>query len=297
MGKVRINEYIMTNPKIIKDKIILCISDIHGNVSALRDILNVIKNMNIDYIFMPGDIIDYLTQDNQDKLISLLSEFKKCFRIFMCIGNHDMYDPKLKYKDLDELEDFNFYKEINEEVTLFKDKFGHMSIDDELDVYALNFDKEYYESRENSKVFDLFIDKIKFPIISEDKFNILITHTPNNLIKNREIIDNNFINDMNLILSGHNHGGLVPTFFQDIFKNNMGLFGPYHLFTYPAYGIVEKDNTSILISNGVEKISETSPHKIVHKPLKLFYMPEIDLIKLSHSDKHNLKLKRRLVLK
>ena len=64
------------------------------------------------------------------------------------------------------------------------------------------------------------IDKIDYSIIQNNQIDTSI----------------DVIKDINLISCGHNHGGLVPTFLQDIIKGHRGFVGPYlKLFQANAY--------------------------------------------------------------
>ena len=103
---------------------------------------------------------------------------------------------------------------------------------------------------------------------------------------------------MNLILCGHNHGGLVPTFIQDIKKGHTGFVGPNaRLIQHNAYGVYSKNDISLLISNGITKISKSSSLRNFSEILSTIYIPEIELIHMKKSDKHSLQLINRHIYK
>ena len=132
--------------------------------------------------------------------------------------------------------------------------------------------------------------------LNSNKFNILLSHTPNPLIKSKKIInDYNFINDCDLILTGHNHAGLIPTFIQDIFNNHIGLFGPFNkLISKTAYGYWVNDNKTLLVSNGVTKLSNSSKAHIIRNFISNnLYSAEIDLIRIKKDNKNSFKLINR----
>ncbi|MEM7454730.1 MAG: metallophosphoesterase [Planctomycetota bacterium] len=66
------------------------ISDIHGNLEALRAVMEDIGRQNVDEIFCLGDIIGY--GPNPRECIDLCREFQMCL-----LGNHDngaLFDPE-----------------------------------------------------------------------------------------------------------------------------------------------------------------------------------------------------------
>ena len=165
-------------------------------------------------------------------------------------------------------------------------------------INAINMPLSYYEDAESKLSAYKFIKNIKLNV-EKSNFNILLSHTPNWIFKNNKEINNlEILKNMDIILCGHNHGGLMPVFLQDIINNHYGLVGPYSkVFQSNAYGIYNEGDTSILISNGVTKISETSPLGKISHILNKIYIPEIDIINMVQSNEHSLKLKKRSVIK
>ena len=195
---------------------------------------------------------------------------------------------------------YDFYKKIKENanIEIFDKDFSSTFLCDNLKLNILNFPKKYYVDKENVEVFDKFIKKIDNNYNDNDNFNIMLVHSPNSIIQKNKIINySKTINNMNLILTGHNHGGLVPTFIQDIFNNHCGIVGPYSkIVQRNAYGFWTRDNISLLVSNGVTKFSESAPLKGFHKLFNYILPPEVDLIYLKNGN-HNLKLTGRKTYK
>ena len=176
--------------------------------------------------------------------------------------------------------------------------FSKINLADDLSVSAVNVPFSYYEKREDLEQYKKLLENVKEKI-DENKFNILLLHSPNSLIQNGKIDkSSDVIRNMNLILCGHNHGGLMPTFAQDILKGHRGLAGPYAKLLQPnAYGVYNEEDTSVLVSNGVTKISATSEAGKINGILNKIYTPEIDVIHMVQSDEHSLKLENRSVHK
>lgn len=303
MNKLRVNEYTLTSPKIKADKTILNISDLHGNIEALKSIKEYLKKSKIDFITMPGDITDSLVQPGIEEFAEELKSIE--YKNYIALGNHDVSISARPEDTVDNLDEYSLFKKMKDfsNGKFVTEDFSHIQVDDDIDLYVINLPKEYYSTedlygkKEVKKSLKECLNKIDNQV-NKDKFNILLIHSPNGLVDKNNIIDDEFIKNINLILSGHNHGGLLPPFFQDIFKNNRGLVGAYEkLFLKPAYGFITDEDTTLFVSNGVTKISDRSPFKFLHPFLKLFYLPEIDLIHMSNSDKHELKLENREIYK
>ena len=177
-------------------------------------------------------------------------------------------------------------------------EFSKIDLANDLSVSAINVPFSYYGKKEKLYQYQRLLKNVKEKI-SEEKFNVLLLHSPNSLIQNGKIDrSSDIIRNMNLILCGHNHGGLMPIFAQDIIKGHRGLAGPYAKLLQPnAYGIYNEDDTSVLVSNGVTKISSTSEAGKINGILNKIYTPEIDVIHMTQSDEHSLTLKNRSVHK
>ena len=108
------------------------LSDIHGNLFALTEVVNDLNNQNIDYIIILGDLIDYGMQSNE--VVEYVKDKREDLRIIHNSGyehNSTCYSIYLATKDIDEpyisidgdllinKEEFkNFYKSFNGETIL-----------------------------------------------------------------------------------------------------------------------------------------------------------------------------------
>ena len=293
--KIKVNKYILKSPKISKKTVILNASDIHGDINNLKGIIEIVKKISIDYILLPGDTIDFLKQPSINEFTDLITTLTKYAKVYAVLGNHEFYNDAKVYEKESDIKDTYYYKTINKTKdynVLFKNET--ISINDEIDITAINLPVEYYHKFEQKEDFDEFMKK-NDRNLNNKKFNITLCHSPNNLaIKNKLIDDYKILNDSNLILSGHNHGGITLPIIQDIFNTHYGCVGPYlRLFQKNAYGIISKENRSLFISNGVTKLSESAPFKKLHNISNKIFKPEIDLIILENGKEHNMKLIKR----
>ena len=234
---------------------------------------------------------------NEQELIIRIIELAKYAPTYMCLGNHDKYIGTRKLCDINEFKKQSFYKSLINvpNLTLFINNYEYIELDNNLSISAFVFDNIYYYKREKINEFNRFIKKVDNNNLDSNKFNILLAHSPNDIIQNNHIINySQIINKTNLILCGHNHGGLTPTWMQDLFNNHIGLFGPYTVFIQKnAYGYWSDDNKNLLVSNGVTKLAPSSSFKLLHGIANSILKPEIDLIYLKNNETNSFKLIER----
>lgn len=303
MEKIRVNEYVLTDPKLSKSETVVAMSDIHDNTTALRVISMFIKQYKVLCALIPGDTLEYASSLKKDELIKELKNLSEYIKVYVSTGNHDLADiitNNLGRKIFVTSNNDSFFRELdqNSECVVLKDDFQSCDVDKDISVSAINLPFEWYDikKREDPEKLSKFLSKIDLSNIDNDKFNILLSHSINAIIqKNKIDTSSDFINSMNLILGGHNHGGLVPTFAQDILKGHRGIIGPYARPLQPnAYGTWTNNDTSVLVSNGVTALSGSDP---IRDLLNKVYFPEIELIHINPGDEHSLILKQRTVHK
>ncbi len=296
--KIKVNTYKLLNPKIKTNKTILTLSDIHSNIEAITKVLDFLNHTKVDYILIPGDVVDILNLKNEKEFLNKVINLTKYAPVYIVIGNHDRYITRRKLINDKIFKKQNFYKTLSKipKLTLLTNDYNHIELDNELSISSFVFENDYYRHKEKIDDFNNFIKHVdKKDNLKENKFNILLAHSPNKIIQNNKIIDySSIINKTNLILCGHNHGGLTPTWIQDLFNNHTGLFGPYTvLIQKNAYGYWTTGSKNLLVSNGITKLADSSSFKLLHQIANKVLMPEIDLIYLENSNKESFKLINR----
>ena len=153
MGKIIVNQYLITNPKIASDKKFAYASDFHSD--KLEETVQTLKRLGVVAVFFGGDIFDS-TKDYKAKakFKELVQELSKVMKVYIGFGNHEF----LSYiKALDgarsevKSNDIKYWNEISsmhnvyvselpvEEATVTKWYF-----DKDIDITALNFPIDYY---------------------------------------------------------------------------------------------------------------------------------------------------------
>ena len=123
---------------------------------AFRKIINYIKENNIDYLFISGDLYEheYIRKTTIEYINNLFKEIPNT-KVFISPGNHDPYINNSMYKT------FNW----NNNVHIFNEKLEIIDESD-CDIYGFGFNDFYCRNS--------IIDEIKLQ--NKAKVNILITH-------------------------------------------------------------------------------------------------------------------------
>ena len=228
---LKVKEYKVVNNKIIDEYHglkIVHLSDIHYGSTILEkqleNIVNKVNELKPDIVVLTGDLIDERLEYNQDEIINQLKKIEAKLGKYAISGNHD--------KPID---DYNYI--ISES--------GFKSLDDTYELIYNNSNPEQFDKY----ISNLSADDIK-PI-----YSILLIHEP-------DFIDNLDLNNYDLVLSGHSHGGQVRL--PLIGK----IFTPYGSEKYydEYYKI---NNTDLYISSGLG--TSKIKFRLFNKPSFNFY--------------------------
>lgn len=183
ISKFKINKFSIESEKLGSEIRISQITDFHSNKNIdITSLIGSISDYDPNIIVLTGDIIDSKTQDLSLSfaLVDNLNTLKKS--IYFVEGNHEGLNPK----------GAEFLQGLEERGVFILDKRTKMlSIEGEkIRLIGLPF---FAEKEEFQKVLDKATPKI---------YDILLSHSPNRPIS--------YLDDrVDLILSGHTHGGQV----------------------------------------------------------------------------------------
>ncbi len=280
MNRIKKTTDIVYNTNTKKDLTIIHISDIHFNtdtsLSKLNKLTTEIKKNNPDYIMISGDLIDepkiIKNKYKIKELLQFLSNLSEITKIFISLGNHDIFSP----------EDLKFFNKLNELKNIYildndcyKDEFIYIS--------GLTLPNNYYYNithEESSEVLVKHLTNNRKLIskLPRELPKVILIHSPIKLT-NKEVL--NKLKEYDLILSGHTHNGMVPGILKSLFPKNKGLIAPNKtLFPEIAKGKIEvnQDNKkiTIIINGAITKLSSKSS-KILSK-LNIVYPMSINKI-------------------
>lgn len=250
---------------INKDIKIASLSDTHISRKTTKEeiafMIYTIKKENPDYIFLLGDIIDsYHLMDESStraKVTTLLVKLSEIAKVFFVIGNHDYiyYDDEFGFMegDIDRWDFYNMYDNI---------KFINNEIIDEEDITIGGYNEPYkvYHNKEKS-VFQNDFCNYNLEKVESDKPKILLVHSPEPFKQEDNI---NLVKEYNIIMSGHTHNGLVPSFLDKVWipKYSGIITSSRKLFPKDVRGIKKLNTGSYLYHNGGwTKIANSAPKK------------------------------------
>lgn len=294
--KIRINEYELMSPKLDNDVDAFIFSDVHSNIDSLKKIKYIISENNT-YIFIVGDLLDHVDSIEKGEILKELKILSQNFLVIITLGNHDTvrFGNKIFGRMEIPTNDLSFFDCLKRETDciVMDREFCTKVIENNIRVSSINLPFDWYYNGEGKKEFYEFILSHEC-FINRDAFNILLLHSPNAIIDNN-YIDNSIdlIKNSDIIFSGHNHGGLTPNFIQKISKNNIGLVGPFVRIAQPnAFGYWTTDDTSLILSNGITKVPESSQLSFISRYVNRCYVPDVEYVHFMSGNSHQLQLIR-----
>ena len=231
---LELNKYAIKSSKLPKEFDgfrIAQISDLHNAEmgDANEKLLTIIKEADPDIIAITGDMIDSRRMDLQITL-DFAKEAVKIAPCYYVNGNHEL--RVLEYEDLKAgLEDLGIIILENDKASITKDN-------ESLTIIGLSDPslEARYIYTEEDEILDLYLNELS----KEDgNYKVLLSHRP-------EYFELYFEAGMDLVLSGHAHGGQ----FRLPVVGGLAAPGQGILPKYDA-GLFEEDGTSMVLSRGI----------------------------------------------
>lgn len=222
---------------------ILQISDLHGKEFGQnqKKLLSKIEDIKPDMIVITGDLIDS-KKGGIEEAMTLVKGIVSLTDVYYASGNHEAWS--------------NSYDSLKsrlqkEGVTVLDNEKASISIDgDSIDLLGLS-DPAFNKSNDYTDDADIK-NQLKTLCEDDDKFKILLSHRP-------ELLDIYAENNVDLVFSGHAHGGQVRIPFVG------GLVAPDQgLLPKLTEGMHKSNNTSMIISRGLG--NSIIPQRIFNRP-------------------------------
>lgn len=197
---------------------IVLLSDYHNQSENFGDrLISIVKEADPDYIFITGDIVDRIKTNvpRAESFLEKVSEVAPCYLIW---GNHEKSIPS---SDLEKLKSTaELYG-----ITILEGEAVRLQREDEFVSLTGNY--YYYD----------------YPPCDAD-FNIWLNHFPENFepIVKQTKEDGN---QVDLMFSGHAHGGLIRLPFLGGVIGHSGLFPDY------TSGLYEHEGSYMVVSRGL----------------------------------------------
>ena len=219
-------------PASFKGFKIVQVSDLHNaefgkNQSKL---LRKVEDASPDIIVVTGDLIDSSNTD-VEKAMDFITGAVKIAPVYYVTGNHEAWTDK--------------YEQLEEEITragvvILKDKVITLEHDGDF-IQLLGLDDPDFTMKGDTygKSAAMIDTKLKSMQIRNDQYTILLSHRP-------ELFDVYVANRIDLILSGHAHGGQIRLpFIGGLVAPNQGFFPTY------SEGVYEKMQIKMVVSRGL----------------------------------------------
>lgn len=220
-------------PKEFNKFKIVHLSDFHS-YGFYKDNLKLLKKIDDEapnIIVMTGDMVNKYDTDFE-KFLNLAEVLSKKYKIYYIMGNHEI---RLRKEDLDfileKLKKLGIRILVDEKVTIVRKK-------EHINIYGINIPLSYYKIINKPTNVDEVISK-KLSQCKGDEYNILLAHNP-------LYFEDYSKQNVNLILSGHVHGGMIRMPFVG------GVLSPERKF-FPKYssGVYEINSKKLLVSRGL----------------------------------------------
>lgn len=236
------------------------ITDLHNTEygKGNRRLLEAIDKEKPDYILIAGDMLVGKINADFTHAVDFLKAIAERYPVYYSYGNHEcrLKENKKKYKNT-----FRDYEQAISELPLHmlhNQKAEIRRGTSSLYIYGLEIASDYYKRLKACKMTGNYLNRLLGE--KQDGFNILIAHNPFYFPAYAEW-------GAELVVAGHNHGGIVNVPFLG------GLVDPaLHFFPEYDKGLFKEKNSQMVLSGGVGG----------HSPnFRAFNPPELVMITLA----------------
>ena len=223
------NNYIIESKKIDKDINLIIISDLHDNELGENNInlVEKIKSKSPDMVLVVGDMVNDNSY-NSNIVVDFLKQISLTIPVYYSLGNTEEDYIKANTSNLiEELKDIN--------VTVLNNEYKDVKINNTTIRVGGMYD--YAFEVEDKKVYNFLCD-----FQDTENYKIMMAHRPDSFIFG----DASEVWDIDLVVSGHTHGGQVRLpFMGGLYVGDQGYFPMYDK------GLFDLNKIKILISSGL----------------------------------------------
>lgn len=257
---IKVAEYDIRLSDMTKDAKIVVISDLHGKEYGKdnKRLLAKISEQKPDAIFVVGDMFDDEVENSIPNATKLLDKLPDIAPVYYSYGNHELehsediiasFENTITQKGVVVLDDSFVDCEIGGQKIRIGGTMGH----------AFPFGRTWEEFKSSEEY--VFLKEME----KTDSPTIVLAHMPDTFVFNGA---HNYWSNIDLVVSGHTHGGIVRVpFVGGLFAPTQGFFPEYD---YGYYRLGEK--MQMVITSGL------SGHKLIPR---VFNMPEICVLNLT----------------
>ena len=258
-----VKRYELNSTKIKSPYHFVVLSDLHDKAFGYQNqkLLAAIDKIKPEAVYIAGDMITALPGRQFDDTIAFLKSLSEKYPVYYGSGNHEyrMRIDTEKYGNMSAA-----YEEKIRNMGIVRLYTGStVTHRKDVKVYGLEIDRMYYRKWKMPKMpVDYTLQKIGKA--EQDCFTILLAHNP-------EYFENYAKSGVDLVLSGHVHGGVarIP-FFGGVISPKFRLFPKYD------GGLFVKNKTTMILSRGLG--CHTIPVRFLNpgELIEVFVSPETD---------------------
>lgn len=260
-------EYTLYSDKISNNKSIAIVSDLHisedTSTEKLVETLDTLNRIKPTHIVIPGDLYNMdMTTMFYGKVTNFINDATDIAPVIYVKGDSEdrgaLYNMEILPKGLENEKNPNFHilnegikKELNSTCCINGVSFSGLKLSQYF--YTLS---EINKAKYLLKNYKNFLERLSkrnknLDLLGENELSVLLCHDPSII---DAMTDYNFTEDeqlqFDLMISGHNHGGLYPEKLRTLFN----LLGKDELFPFYRKGIFYTgDNQCGIVSEGITK--------------------------------------------
>ena len=230
-------------PKEFNDFKIVQVSDLHNKSFGKNNekLLKRIHDESPDIVVITGDLVEG-DKNNFNVSLSFLDELTKSYKVYHIIGNHEQKSLIKKYKKEYEI----YFNELSKKpiINLENEKVIVSKGNSSINIFGLIIPLEKYpyffkNFKDRKKGLDKGFVKNSLGKINSDEYNMMLVHTP--------FFFEDYSNyGVDLVLSGHVHGGIIRLpVLGGVLSPNREFFPKYD------FGSYKKDDTTMILSKGL----------------------------------------------
>ena len=235
-----VNEYDYDSEKIDEPMRIVILSDLHNHDFG-EELITRVKDQNPDLILMVGDMIDHDKRD-EEQVLKVVREMSAIAPVYYALGNHEKDYMKENPNLIDQIESAGavFVDRSYENITI---KNNEIRIGGMYDYpFGMSDNNAASAPEENRTFMEDYTDT--------DSFKVFMAHRPDSFVFG----DVSKVYDIDLVVSGHMHGGqVIIPFIGGLYGGDLGWFPKYY------HGMYEKDLIHLLITSGLGSSKKRLP--------------------------------------
>ncbi len=243
---IEISNFEFKDKRIGKKLRLVYISDLHGRKFDENNsiVIGKIRALKPDYVIIGGDLLDKRNMKSIDASLHFVQRLGKEFRTYYSFGNHEKY-MLLHAKKLTE----DYLEKCSRYTDFIVGRTEHLAVSG-VNLIGYDFSHDIYKA--SCKGLDCETVEGIGSLIKSKCFNILLAHDPYHFSDYSKT-------GVDLVLSGHIHGGVVRL------PDGRGLLSPRYTF-FPKYsaGLYMRKGTKMIVSRGLG--NHSVPVRINNKP-------------------------------